>query len=301
MDPYPVETKWQLILPSDSHLQYLKYGLMSEFITDKVKILRQKNHDDRVTTLICKLHLESIDMLQDDIIEEASKLKNYNHKEWRRRPNVKREKVKFMLEKKIPLIYLEDALKKQIAGPPQFEPWDLIQWITSKPFKIHYGFVNKIYNVSHDKRKLCKNNKTKRIMVILVKIENDMPVWNSWKTYWQYSNAENPPILKYRYCTLSTWKCKKIGYMNKYDYNYGITNYKTIVGRCKFLKKWYDERFTDKSPPPYFYEIPFTNPFPWKTFMWRSLFHTEKEKWKKVLGELNLIVAYDNECSNKVC
>ena len=89
--------------------------------------------------------------------------------------------------------------------------------------------------------------------------------------------------------------------MNKYDYNYGITNYKTIIGRCKFLKKWYDERFTDKSPPPYFYEIPFTNPFPWKTFMWRSLFHTEKEKWKKVLGELNLIVAYDNECSNKVC
>ena len=132
-------------------------------------------------------------------------LKNYNHKEWRRRPNVKREKVKFMLEKKIPLIYLEDALKKQIAGPPQFEPWDLIQWITSKPYKVHYGFVNKKYNVSRDKRKLCKDNKTKRIMVILVKIENDMPVWNSWKTYWQYSNAENPPILKYRYCTLSTW------------------------------------------------------------------------------------------------
>ena len=72
---------------------------MSEFIMDKVKILRQKNHDDRVTEVISKLHSESIDMLQDDIIEEANKLENYNYKEWRRRPNIKREKVKFMLEK----------------------------------------------------------------------------------------------------------------------------------------------------------------------------------------------------------
>ena len=111
MDPYPLETKWQLILPSDSPLVYLKYGLMSEFIMDKVKILRQKNHDDRVTEIVCKLHLESIDMLQDDIIEEASKLKNYNYKEWRRRPNIKREKVKFMLEKKIPLPAYDQCLK----------------------------------------------------------------------------------------------------------------------------------------------------------------------------------------------
>ena len=59
MDPYPQETKWQLILPSDSPLVYLKYGLMSEYIMDKVKILRQKNHDDRVTEVICKLHSES--------------------------------------------------------------------------------------------------------------------------------------------------------------------------------------------------------------------------------------------------
>ena len=139
MDPYPLETKWQLILPSDSPLVYLKYGLMSEFIMDKVKILRQKNHDDRVTEVISKLHSESIDMLQDDIIEDANKLKNYNYKEWRRRPNIKREKVKFMLEKKIPLIYLEDALKKQLAGPPQFKLGDLIQWTTSKPYKVHYG------------------------------------------------------------------------------------------------------------------------------------------------------------------
>ena len=301
MDPYPQETKWQLILPSDSPLVYLKYGLMSEFIMDKVKILRQKNHDDRVTEVVCNLHLESIDMLQDDIIEEASKLKNYNYKEWRRRPNIKREKVKFMLEKKIPLIYLEDALKKQLAGPPQFKPWDLIQWITSKPYKVHYGFVNKIYNVSRDKRKLCKDNKTKHIMVILVNIEKDVPVWNSWRSYWLYNTSEHPPILKYRYCTLSTWKCKKIGHMNKYDYNYGINKYKSIIGRLKFRKKWYDERFTDKSPPPYFYEIPFIKPFPWNTFMWKYLCKVDKEKWKKVLGELNLIVAYDNECSNKVC
>ncbi len=76
MDPYPQETKWQLNLPSDSPLVYLKYGLMSEFIMDKVKILRQKNHDDRVTEVICKLHSEIIDMLHDDIIEEANKLKN---------------------------------------------------------------------------------------------------------------------------------------------------------------------------------------------------------------------------------
>ena len=208
MDPYPLETKWQLILPLDSPLVYLKYGLMSEYIMDKVKILRQKNHDDRVTEVISKLHSESIDMLQDDIIEEATKLKNYNYKEWRRRPNIKREKVKFMLEKKIPLIYLEDALKKQLAGPPQFKLGDLIQWTTSKPYKVHYGFVNKIYNVSRDKRKLCKDNKTKRIMVILVNIENDMPVWNSWRTYWQYNTSEDPPKLLYRYCTLSTWMCK---------------------------------------------------------------------------------------------
>ena len=79
-------------------------------------------------------------------------------------------------------------------------------------------------------------------MVILVKIENDMPVWNSWRTYWQYNNEEDPPKLLYRYCTLSTWKCKKIGCMNMYDYNYGMTNYKSLVSRSKFRKKWYDER-----------------------------------------------------------
>lgn len=135
-DPYPEETRWRTILPNKSPLCILEYGLMTELIVPLVVQYRLKFRNDRVKYLIINTH-------NDRLLEMVRYIKNiykkyYNDKLYINPYNglpitrytfhqygggigSKYKKIKWYIKSDLPLIYLENAHKKHLNGPPKFK------------------------------------------------------------------------------------------------------------------------------------------------------------------------------------
>ena len=135
-NPYPEETLWRKILPEKSPLCILEYGLMTELIVPLVIQYRLKFRNDRVKYLINNTH-------NDRLLEMIRYIKNiykkyfndniyihpynglpitrYTFYQYGGGTGAKYKKIKWYIKSDLPLIYLENAHKKHINGPPKYK------------------------------------------------------------------------------------------------------------------------------------------------------------------------------------
>ena len=138
-DPYPLETIWRKILPEKSPLCILEYGLMTEKIIPLIINYRLRIRNNRVKYLINNTH-------NDRLLEMARDIKNiyrkycndkvyilpynglfitrYTYLQYGGGFGAKYKKINWYIKSDLPLIYLENAHKKCLNGPPKYKLGD---------------------------------------------------------------------------------------------------------------------------------------------------------------------------------
>jgi len=135
-NPYPEETRWREILPEESPLCILEYGLMTELIVPLVIQYRLKFRNDRVKYLINNTHndrlLEMVRYIKNIYIKYSNDniyihpynglpITRYTFYQYGGGTGAKYKKINWYIKSNLPLIYLENAHKKHINGPPKYK------------------------------------------------------------------------------------------------------------------------------------------------------------------------------------
>jgi len=154
-DPYPLETTWRETLPIDSVLHALEYGLMSEFIFDKVKEIRSTKRHLKVQSLIKSITQENLQILWQHILRDAKALESFHNKAWTFGKTTKAGRIDFFERNDISIKYLEECLELQKKGAEcTFEVDDLViistgQGIIDESYKVA-GIVTNVYRSTLD-------------------------------------------------------------------------------------------------------------------------------------------------------
>ena len=261
-NPYPDETMWRLFLPKESPLQYLTYGLMTESIINKVKKIRKRKRIHRLMFLIHKINNHNLNKLYREIYVEAEKLKTFKAMDWYKRGSKKVDRYRFFKSNNIPLIYLEDALNKQIKGIFKFKAGDLIKTDHSIP---DYGIVVK-----------TKNNTVYYNLVKSIFIDAQyQPIWHIYDS----------GIFGYFMQNVSAWRCTKIGKesnkirRDRFEYYSGIQRRKKYWSENNVLKHIIaPEKWLDMTIDVFAGEIP--------NDLW-IYSQEEKDIWKIIKNQVN--------------
>jgi len=220
--PYPDENP----VPPESPLNYLCYGILTEYIVDYVKCYRKRNHNEKVKELVHKLNNTNINRLCIIIRKEAEYLDTFKYSEWTVGGTTKKKYIAFFVKHDIPLIYLEQAENKQRCI--EFKKCDLIRTI-DKNKNGSYGIILKANKSSIE----C-------IMVDTIyesSVRDYKPVWHNFLIY-------NKKIYIKK---ISKWRCNKIGSFTK---KMGESRLRYIAESNKRRGFWLNNTVLNKYKPP---------------------------------------------------
>lgn len=125
---YPFETLSFNNLPIKSPLIYLEYGGILTKISDIVKFIRRENRRLRLKFLNKRLKIGNMLAVYKEILEDAKLLKNYNPDNWICKKNIDKSNFyNYIVDRDIPLKYLEDAYNYQSKGAPVFYKGNIIK------------------------------------------------------------------------------------------------------------------------------------------------------------------------------
>ena len=127
-DPYPVETKWRDILPVTSPLNFLRYGLMSEFIQPLVQKYRLRDRTEKITKFIQGTTNDRLDDMVDWLkyIIPADKMPKLPQAFWSGSKGNKNRRIEWYIRCGISIQYLQLTYERFIKGPPQFSKGDRV-------------------------------------------------------------------------------------------------------------------------------------------------------------------------------
>ena len=129
-NPFPDETDSFAAMPSESPMQILDYGLLSEMILPLIIVKRREKREQRKEFLIKKTL--NVNLIQ--CFRELYRLSQLDP--WKAIiPNLKsyhmsnkKNMIKLIDDCEIPLIYLEETYQKQLQGPPKIEAGDWVKF-----------------------------------------------------------------------------------------------------------------------------------------------------------------------------
>jgi len=197
-NPYPDETDSFAQMPPSCPLHILPYGMLSDKILPLIKIKRREHREQRKEFLINKtLNVNLILCFKE--LYRLSKLDPQNaiiHKPVNT-SDTKQTMKQLVDDCDIPLIYLEEAYKKQLQGPPKIEVGDWVRFaeLSQECYCYGWGVVQRVLG--------SKNLFVAMIMSRRSEDYTDYPIFNRWKRDWCRS------VIKKK---VSIWKCEKVGH-----------------------------------------------------------------------------------------
>ena len=203
-DPYPVETKWRDILPATSPLNFLRYGLMSEFVQPLVQKYRLRDRTEKITKFIQGTTNDRLDDMVDWLkyIIPADKMPKVLQAFWRGSKDNKKRRIEWYIRSGISIQYLQLTYERFIKGPPQFSKGDRV----IEKYGEKYGSDG--YVVLHS---------TKRWIMCYMCAYKYLPGDKSYKSYIEWDKYKEPrPRKSHRpfkidIKKLDPWKVKKVG------------------------------------------------------------------------------------------
>jgi hypothetical protein len=216
-DPYPDETISFHAMPDECPIKFLDYGIISEKIQDDVKLLRTVKRKHKKDDLFKKLKIRHL----KECLYELDRLGRLDPSNavidlYKKKYLVgSKKKIETYLDKNfVPLVYLEEALEKQVRGPVEFKSGD---WVKCK--KSNYVWVGRgpnntririsQYGIVVGGRGACYRGK-KYVHVEIVTMrkytnENDCEIfYPDFTVVIQYGYAVNRLVI-------SPWDLEKVG------------------------------------------------------------------------------------------
>ena len=141
-DPYPSETKWRTSLPMNSSLNFLMYGLMTEFIEPLVQTYRDRDRKNKVQKLIDGSTNDRLDEMVYNLKRGMPRLASQalGKKFWSKSKGTKRQRIDWYNGSGLSIEYLQDTYDKCISGPNMFKRGDRLmlksEWTAKQAFVV---------------------------------------------------------------------------------------------------------------------------------------------------------------------